>query len=36
MTAAKEDPLLVEEYNKYVFDLMEQRPNAKPMTFSRF
>jgi len=36
MTAAKEDPLLVEEYNKYVFDLMEQRPNAKPMSFQDF
>jgi len=36
MTAAKEDPLLVEEYNKYVFDLMEQRPNAKPMSFGDF
>ena len=36
MTAAKEDPMLVEEYNKYVFDLMEQRPNAKPMSFSDF
>ena len=36
MTAAKEDPLLVEEYNKYVFDLLEQRPNAKPMTFNEF
>jgi len=36
MTAAKEDPLLVEEYNKYVFDLMETRPNAKPMTFQDF
>jgi uncharacterized short protein YbdD (DUF466 family) len=36
MTAAKEDPLLVEEYNKYVFDLMEQRPNAKPMSFQEF
>jgi len=36
MTAAKEDPILVEEYNKYVFDLMEQRPNAKPMTFNEF
>jgi hypothetical protein len=36
MSAAKEDPLLVEEYNKYVFDLMEQRPNAKPMTFNEF
>ena len=36
MTAAKEDPLLVEEYNKYVFDLLEQRPNAKPMSFSDF
>ena len=36
MTAAKEDPLLVEEYNKYVFDLMEQRPSAKPMSFQDF
>ena len=36
MTAAKEDPILVEEYNKYVFDLMEQRPNAKPMSFQDF
>ena len=36
MIAAKEDPLLVEEYNKYVFDLMEQRPDAKPMTFQDF
>ena len=36
MTAAKEDPLLVEEYNKYVFDLMEQRPDAKPMSFQDF
>ena len=36
MTAAKEDPLLVEEYNKYVFDLLEQRPNAKPMSFQDF
>jgi hypothetical protein len=36
MTAAKEDPLLLEEYNKYVFDLMEQRPDAKPMSFSDF
>jgi hypothetical protein len=36
MMAAKEDPLLVEEYNKYVFDLMEQRPDAKPMSFSDF
>ena len=36
MTAAKEDPLLVEEYNKYVFDLLEQRPEAKPMSFGEF
>jgi len=36
MMAAKEDPLLVEEYNKYVFDLLEQRPDAKPMTFNEF
>jgi len=36
MTAAKEDPLLIEEYNKYVFDLLEQRPDAKPMSFGDF
>ena len=36
MMAAKEDPLLVEEYNKYVFDLLEQRPDAKPMSFADF
>ena len=36
MTAAKEDPMLVEEYNKYVFDLLENRPSAKPMTFNEF
>ena len=36
MMAANEDPLLVEEYNKYVFDLLEQRPNAKPMSFQDF
>ena len=36
MTAANEDPLLLEEYNKYVFDLLEQRPNAKPMSFADF
>ena len=36
MTAAKEDPLLIEEYNKYVFDLLEQRPDATPMSFEEF
>jgi hypothetical protein len=36
MTAAGEDPMLVEEYNKYVFDLLEQRPNVKPMSFADF
>ena len=36
MQAAGEDPMLVEEYNKYVFDLLEQRPNAKPMSFADF
>ena len=36
MKASREDPLLVEEYNKYVFDLMEQRPDAKPMSFQEF
>ena len=36
MQASGEDPMLIEEYNKYVFDLLEQRPNAKPMSFKDF
>ena len=36
MQASREDPLLVEEYNKYVFDLLENRPYAKPMSFQEF
>jgi hypothetical protein len=36
MQASREDPLLVEEYNKYVFDLLENRPDAKPMSFQDF
>ena len=36
MQASGEDPMLVEEYNKYVFDLLEQRPTAKPMSFADF
>ena len=36
MKASREDPLLVEEYNKYVFDLLENRPDAKPMSFQEF
>ena len=36
MQASGEDPMLIEEYNKYVFDLLEQRPNAKPMSFQEF
>ena len=36
MQAAGEDPMLIEEYNKYVFDLLEQRPEAKPMSFQDF
>ena len=36
MQASGEDPILIEEYNKYVFDLLEQRPNAKPMSFEDF
>ena len=36
MQASGEDPLLIEEYNKYVFDLLEQRPDAKPMSFQDF
>jgi len=30
------DPLLREEYNKYVFDLKEINPNAIPMSFEEF
>ena len=30
------DALLKEEYNNYVYDLLEQRPEAKPMSFSDF
>ena len=36
MQASREDPLLIEEYNKYVFDLLENRPDAKPMSFQEF
>ena len=36
MQASGEDPRLIEEYNKYVFDLLEQKPNAKPMSFADF
>jgi hypothetical protein len=36
MAASKEDPLLIEEYNRYVFDLLENRPSAKPMSFQEF
>ena len=30
------DALLVEEYEKYVYDLLEQRPDATPMSFEEF
>ena len=30
------DALLKEEYDKYVYDLLEQRPNATPMSFEEF
>ncbi len=33
---ASADPILVEEYNKYVFELKEIRPEATPMSFKEF
>ncbi len=30
------DALLREEYEKYVYDLLEQRPDATPMSFEEF
>ena len=30
------DALLREEYEKYVYDLLEQRPDAIPMSFEEF
>ena len=30
------DALLKEEYEKYVYDLLEQRPDATPMSFEEF
>ena len=30
------DALLKEEYEKYVYDLLEQRPDAMPMSFEEF
>ena len=30
------DALLREEYDKYVYDLLEQRPEATPMSFEEF
>ena len=30
------DALLREEYDKYVYDLLEQRPDATPMSFEEF
>ena len=30
------DALLKEEYDKYVYDLLEQRPDATPMSFEEF
>ena len=34
MTVAERDPLLVEEYEKYVFDMLEQ--GLEPMSFEQF
>ena len=34
MTVADRDPLLVEEYEKYVFDMLEQ--GLEPMSFEQF
>jgi len=28
--------VLEEEYEKYIFDLLEQRPDATPMSFEEF
>ena len=33
---ASADPMLVEEYKKYVFELKEIRPEATPMSFREF
>ncbi len=33
---ASADPMLVEEYEKYVFELKEIKPWAIPMTFEQF
>ena len=30
------DAILQEEYEKYVYDLLEQRPDATPMSFEEF
>ena len=30
------DALLKDEYDKYVYDLLEQRPDATPMSFEEF
>ena len=30
------DALLREEYDKYIYDLLEQRPDAMPMSFEEF
>ena len=36
MLMASADPMLVDEYNKYVFELKEIRPEATPMSFRDF
>ena len=36
MLMASADPILVDEYNKYVFELKEIRPEATPMSFKDF
>ena len=36
MRMASADPILEDEYNKYVFELKEIRPEATPMSFKEF
>ena len=36
MLMASADPILVDEYNKYVFELKEIRPEATPISFREF
>ena len=36
MLMASADPILVEEYEKYVFELKEINPEATPVSFKQF